>query len=151
VLVEQRFAEGATVKVGEVIARIGEGRRDQGAPTTLGHDAEAPEIRPEPGPRRPQAAGAAAAVPEPSTRRQRTARPSQRRRARARKHPAPGSRSPAACRARPPVARTGSRAGRAEAREEIVAMTPLRKRIAERLRARAAHRRRSSRPSTRST
>ena len=138
VLVEQRFAEGATVKVGDVIGRIGEAGATKTAPTTTATTQKAQEIRPEPGPR------PADKPPEPppqvpeAEHGDGNARlsPSQRRALREGSIPAPRQpvdSGPVSI-SRPPVAPAPAPApARAEAREEIVAMSPLRKRIAERL------------------
>jgi len=138
VLVEQRFAEGATVKVGDVIGRIGEAGATKAAPTTTATTQKAQEIRPEPGPR------PADKPPEPppqvpeAEHGDGNARlsPSQRRALREGSIPAPRQpvdSGPVSI-SRPPVAPAPAPApARAEAREEIVAMSPLRKRIAERL------------------
>jgi 2-oxoglutarate dehydrogenase E2 component (dihydrolipoamide succinyltransferase) len=146
VLEEQRFAVGATVKVGEVIGTIGAGpetpiaKKPPGAQTPVPQApppqaspvqaayvnpvAAAPKPAPEPPKPAPAPAaaqshdGAPAAVPQPSHR-----PPSVRKALREGAHePAPLTRADAAISYPPP-----------RENEELVQMTPLRKKIAERL------------------
>jgi 2-oxoglutarate dehydrogenase E2 component (dihydrolipoamide succinyltransferase) len=147
VLVEQRFAEGATVKVGDVIGRIGEASAAARAvPPASATTEKAQEIMPEPAPRPPEK------PPEPPPTVPREAAeahggdgnarlsPAQRRALRE-GGPAPRVTTPTSADSGPVAAVRAAAASPAPApapaaahpREEIVAMSPLRKRIAERL------------------
>jgi 2-oxoglutarate dehydrogenase E2 component (dihydrolipoamide succinyltransferase) len=162
VLAEQRFAAGDTVKVGEIIGTItpgpgkpagGDGQEKASAraeSAALGHagalgqpgrEQEGPKViggvveQMEPAPRTAhvpavQTAGQTAAEPAPAIPHSKTLPPSVRKAIREGAHfeaPAPASG------AQPQVARGPQPKPEAGAREEVVAMTPLRKRIAQRL------------------
>jgi 2-oxoglutarate dehydrogenase E2 component (dihydrolipoamide succinyltransferase) len=127
VLLEQRFAEGATVKVGEIIGRIQPGEGKAAAPPTAAKTSQSPATT---------SGGMTGHVPETRveahTPMQPALSPAQRKALRengSAPHPVATAAtiSPAAISV--PGVVSSSPAGR----EEVVAMTPLRKRIAERL------------------
>jgi 2-oxoglutarate dehydrogenase E2 component (dihydrolipoamide succinyltransferase) len=115
ILSEQRFAEGATVRVGDVIGRVAEG-----AAATTAKPAPAPTPAPTPAPApapTPAPVSAAPSTPLPDN-----LSPSKRRHLR--EHPEEAAAMiPTLPISSPP----------ATSRDEVVAMSPLRKRIAERL------------------
>src|SRR5262245_57435390 len=122
VLAEQRFAEGATVKVGEVIGRISEGPVAVAAPPPAPTPTPTPTPTPPPSP-----APTPAPAPEPTPAAHMPALSPSRRRA-LREH---GEQTAAFLATAQAPAPTPAPAPAPD--EEVVAMTPLRKRIAERL------------------
>ncbi|HUS64618.1 MAG TPA: 2-oxoglutarate dehydrogenase complex dihydrolipoyllysine-residue succinyltransferase [Kofleriaceae bacterium] len=126
-LTEQRFAEGDTVKVGDVVGTIGEGTAAKAAPSP------APTATPTPTPTPTSTPTSKPSMsPSPSTGdggNGRAMTPSQRRAKLEGQAPAP-QKAEAAPTAVATPARTPASS---DAREEVVPMTPIRKRIAQRL------------------
>ena len=137
-LAEQRAAVGSTVRVGDVVGLVSAGAAGLVAPkvapaTPVAAAPAAPVAAAQPAP--VAAATAAPAAPKVDDEALMRLRPSQRRAAREHGLPvaaaAPAS-APASTKAAPPSMKAAP-APAAGAREEVVTMSPLRKRIAERL------------------
>jgi 2-oxoglutarate dehydrogenase E2 component (dihydrolipoamide succinyltransferase) len=151
-LAELRFAEGSTVKVGDVIGAVEAGKAGKAAakPAPAAAAKPAPAATPAPAAKAPPAAAAqtaggstqtVAAAPAPTPRKSGNGEsldkdqllkltPSQRASAReAGSLPARGSAGPAA----PSGPSEAERLAQVDPRDEIVPMSPLRKRVAERL------------------
>jgi 2-oxoglutarate dehydrogenase E2 component (dihydrolipoamide succinyltransferase) len=120
-LSEQRFAVGATVKVGDVLGQIAAGQAGKAAPAPVAPAAQAPAPTPAPAPAPAAAPAASSSLDKDELLR---LPPSQRQVARERG----AIPRPAASTAKP-AAPTGP----VDPRDEVVPMSSLRKRIAERL------------------
>jgi 2-oxoglutarate dehydrogenase E2 component (dihydrolipoamide succinyltransferase) len=143
VLTEQRFAVGATVKVGEIIGRIGESAEAAKAPVSEGPRPEAKRPTPEPTATTPPARQTEPTPvntfqTSPSPQNHGALSPAKRKALREHGDTSAGSSSPIFAQppaiAQQPVAQQPvAQQAQPGKREEVVPMTPLRKKIAERL------------------
>ena len=149
-LTEQRFAEGDTVKVGDVVGTIGAAEGAKAAPAA----AAAPSPRPSPSPS-PSTSTSTSTSPTPTPKPSPEPSPSTSRSTSTSTSPSPNTKSDGNGRAMTPSQRRAKLEGEApaqkadagptavatpakapvspDAREEVVPMTPIRKRIAQRL------------------